>query len=664
MFCWSVVLVLFGCCKSAAADPSDVLPDAIEGGPREEMVQRYLADRVAKALADRKAELDQVKTPEDCLARQRKMRALFIEHLGGFPERTPLNAKVVGKVAGDGYHVEKILFESQPQHYVTAALFLPPGKGPFPAVVIPSGHSATAKAAGYNQNAAILLAKHGVAALNYDPIGQGERSQFLNGDTSARFNSTTEHTTVGVSSIPLGRNTSTFRIWDGMRSIDYLTSRSDIDGTKIGATGCSGGGTLSSYLMALDDRVLCAAPSCYLTSMERLLATIGPQDAEQNIHGQIGFGMDHSDYVMLHAPKPTLMLTATRDFFDITGAWDNFRESKRFYTRLGFPERVSLVETDTKHGLPLLQREAMLRWMRRWLSDIDEPTTEPEITVHETAELQCTPQGQTMLLDNARSVIDLNLELNEQFSQARDKRWKNEPQAKLLDEVRRVAGVAELSAISSKAIVDQTTEEQDYTLAKIILSPEPGILLPGLLYTPKKPNGNRILYVHGQGKAAAVGADQEAPKLVAGGATVLAIDLRGFGETGNGEGGRWGDNWKTLFTAYLLGESLVGMRAEDVLCAARYLSQYGQGKDNAQPIQLIATGRAGVPALHAAALEQQLFKKTQLKSTLPSWSRAVAHPEEEGHFVNVIHGALKVYDLPNLVEAIGPDKVSLEAARN
>ena len=94
----------------------------------------------------------------------------------------------------------------------------------------------------------------------------------------------------------VGRSTASYRIWDGIRSLDYLATRPEIDAKKLGCTGCSGGGTLTSYLMALDDRIVAAAPSCYITSLERLFATIGPQDAEQNITGQVAFGMDHADY--------------------------------------------------------------------------------------------------------------------------------------------------------------------------------------------------------------------------------------------------------------------------------------------------------------------------------------------------------------------------------
>ena len=92
------------------------------------------------------------------------MREFFIAQLGGFPEHTPLNAKIIGGLARDGYRIEKIIFESQPRHYVTAALYLPLGKPPYPGVIVPCGHSANGKGAETHQRASILLAKNGLAA--------------------------------------------------------------------------------------------------------------------------------------------------------------------------------------------------------------------------------------------------------------------------------------------------------------------------------------------------------------------------------------------------------------------------------------------------------------------------------------------------------------------
>ena len=100
---------------------------------------------------------------------------------------------------------------------------------------------------------------------------------------------------------------------------------------------------MTSYLMALDDRIVAAAPSCFLTTTRRKNDNPGPGDAEQNIFGQISYGMDHPDYVLMRAPKPTLICAATRDFVPIEGTWETFRQAKRIYARLGFSERIGLV---------------------------------------------------------------------------------------------------------------------------------------------------------------------------------------------------------------------------------------------------------------------------------------------------------------------------------
>ncbi len=274
----------------------------------------------------------------------------MLEALGEFPEKTPLNAKVTGRIACDGYRIEKVIFESRPGLFVTALLYLPETKPPYPAALVPCGHSKNGKAYDAYQRAPILLARYGIAALCFDPIGQGERSQVFDEAGQPLQGSTLEHTLAGTGSILLGRNIATDLVWDAIRAVDYLQSREDIDASRIGCTGTSGGGTQTSYLMAIDDRIACAAPCCYLTSFDRLTDTIGPQDAEQNLFAQVACGLDHADYAILMAPRPLLFGAATRDFFDIDGTWDTFRQAKRIYTRLGFPERVDLVEADLPHN--------------------------------------------------------------------------------------------------------------------------------------------------------------------------------------------------------------------------------------------------------------------------------------------------------------------------
>ncbi len=643
------------------ADDLTVLTPETAGGPPRQMLSRLLKKEALEALARRQAVYEAVKTPQEMRAYQERLRREFLAHLGVFPERAPLNARVVNTYMGDRYRREKIVFESQPNHHVTAVLYLPAaGEPPFPVVVMPCGHSSNGKAE--NQMAGIFLARSGLACLCYDPIGQGERHQFLDSEGKVLFRPTTEHTLVGAGSIPLGRNTATFRIWDGMRALDYVASRKDLDAKRIGVTGCSGGGTLTSYLMALDERVACAAPSCYLTSFGRLLDTLGPQDAEQNIHGQLAFGLDHADYILMRAPRPTLILAATQDFFDIRGTWDSFRQAKRFYTRQGLGERVELIETDTKHGYPRPQREAMVRWMRRWLMGKEEPVTEPEILPRPVDELRCTPRGEVMLLDGARSVVDLNIAFNAQLEKKRRTLWEGRDHARVLDDVRRLAGIRRLADLPRlKPIATTTLERSGYQIAKLVLESEPGNRLPALLYQPARLTGDRYLYLHSGGKHVEGQPGGPIEKLVRAGHLVLAVDVRGTGETGPTEEGLYGGNSSDFFTAYLLGKSLVGMRAEDVLGSARTLAEWHTQK-GAQPVKVrvIAVGGVGPAALHAVVLEPALFAHLTLIRSLPSWSDLVRYPQVPGQLVNTVHGALHVYDLPDLVHALPATKVTLQ----
>ena len=369
--------------------------------PPNQIVHQRLLKKSQALLAKRREAYEKRTNVDDIRSYQQQLKQYFTEAIGGFPERTPLNPQKTGVVQREGFRVEKILYESRPKHYVSGTLFLPQSdefKAPYPAVLVVCGHSANGKAYTGYQASCALLAINGIAAFIIDPICQGERKQLLNADGTPVIKSpTTGHTQVGIGAMLLGWNTAQYEIWDGMRGIDYLQSRPDIDGEKIGCMGNSGGGTQTSYLMALDERIVAAAPSCYITSFEQLLATIGPQDAEQNIFGQLAAGMNHADYVIMRAPRPTLLCTATKDFFDIGGSWDAYREAKRVYMRFGFGERVDLAENDDTHGFKKPLREAAARWMLRWLAGRDTAVTEPEMKLLSDKEIWSTPDGQVML---------------------------------------------------------------------------------------------------------------------------------------------------------------------------------------------------------------------------------------------------------------------------
>jgi hypothetical protein len=146
--------------------------------------------------------------------------------------------------------------------------------------------------------------------------------------------------------------------------------------------------------------------------------------------------------------------------------------------------------------------------------------------------------------------------------------------------------------------------------------------------------------------------------MVKAGKRVLAVDVRGTGETQQPKQGQLsgatGLDWKDVFTAYLLGRSYVGMRAEDVLVCARFLKQ------QAGPVELIAAGNVTIPALHAAALEPELFGSVKLTGLLSSWSNVIELGCSYNQQVNAVHGALTTYDLPDLAATLGEKLVAKE----
>lgn len=668
--CVFLCVILAMAARGAAADENlSVFPKSTEN-PVGGRLYEWLKGQAQIQFDKRRLAIAALKTPEDVVQRQNQIREQFIKALGGLPERTPLNPQVTGRIEADGFSVEKVVYESRPQHHVTACLYLPKGVGPFPGVLVPCGHSANGKASDAYQRACISMARNGIAVLCYDPIGQGERIQLLNEQGKPAISgSTSEHTMVGVGALLIGQSCATYRIWDGIRSLDYLASRPEIDPQRLGCTGNSGGGTLTAYLMALDERIQVAAPSCYITSLERLFATIGPQDAEQNITGQVAFGMEHADYVTLRAPKPTLICVGTKDFFDITGAWTTYREAKLIYGLLGHGERVDLFEFNDVHGFSMPRRQAALRWMRRWLLKQDDAVVEAEFPVFSDAELQVTRTGQVLDDFKGASAFDLN---RIQAEVLRDQRSQQPLKGDALKAaVRNLIHLPDSIPVATFKTPDPTISpmmtREGCTIQKFIIETEAGIELPGLLWSTvdAKPEaiGKMTIVLHGQGKATGAEAGGEIEQLVkSNGGPVVTLDLRGLGELSPDStksfSGAFGADAREAFLSLHLNRPLLGQRVLDVLSLVRGLSDPATSKagtvfQGLQPgnkisVEIIASGIAGPIALHAALFDERIVK-VSVRDSIESWTQVATTPISQNQLTNVIPGALKVYDLPDLI---------------
>jgi cephalosporin-C deacetylase-like acetyl esterase len=668
-----LVLVLAAPLNAQTSANLDFLSDLHDYAHLRTMLREYLNAQAISRLEERRQQVARLSTPEEVARRRAYVREQMVRDLGGFPARTPLNARVVGTLDRDGYKIEKVIFESQPHFYVTGNLYLPKtGAPPYPGVLFPLGHEDGGKSNEAWQQTLGDFARRGYVCFTWDPIGQGERVQLYDTDLEAGKlpESTVEHTNTGIQCLLVGDNLARYTIWDGMRALDYLLSRPEVDSTRIACTGNSGGGTHTAYLSALDDRIKVAMPSCYITSWRRLLESIGPQDAEQCLPPWIGQGLDHGDFVLAFSPKPYLILSAIRDFFSINGARETYQEAQHVYSVMGAPEKVCQSEADNGHGYLQPRREAAYRWLGRWFKGQDDNTTEVPVAPASEEDLRCTDSGQVNVSLGGETVFSLNQKRYAEVKPQRTPLIDLQAVAAFRNEIHRkvehLAGYEHVAApINTKPF--GVIQKDGYHIEKLTYESEPGIVIPSLLCIPDDIKGRKpgVLYVNSKGKANSGG---EIEALVKSGLVVLAIDARGWGETGPKFNGEESYSWNSLFPNYdtamialLLGKSLVAMRAEDIVRGVDLLSN--RPEVDGEEIYGMGVGAATIPLLHAAVLDPRL-KKVVMENGLVSYESVVTHRIQRGIIENVIPGVLKSYDLPDLVAAIAPRPTWIVDARD
>lgn len=609
------------------------------------MVDRYLTAIATRQWEARAATIAAIRTPAQVTERQSYIRQKLLEEIGGFPEKTPLRPRITGTLDRGDYKVEKLIYESQPHFYVTANVFVPArGKPPYPAVLGTAGHTLEGKAADLYQRVWVSLAKRGFVVLAYDPPGQGERLEYLDPATgkSRLSGGTGEHNMAGAQCLLTGTNLARYFVWDGIRAFDYLLTRPDVDPQRIGVAGNSGGGTQSSYLAAFEPRLAAAAPSCYLTSWEKLWTGPGPQDAEQDFVNFLKDGLDFPDFLIAFAPKPLQMATATRDFFPIEGARATFAEAHRIFDLLDVGVHMGFFEFDDTHGWSQPRREATYRWFSRWLQDRLEDGAEGDLKLDTIADLQCTKTGQvaTSFLD-AATVQSLNAALAQRLYVRRaGADGKNLPAL-----IRARLGVSVEPGNSFTWKKRDEIERQGYRIQKVEIQPETGITVPALAFVPaggpeRKP---AVLYLNAAGKAADASEGGAIEQIVREGKVVLALDPRGWGEA---RGTR-----STAMRALLVGKTMAGMQTEDLLRALDYL--VSRSDVDAGRISAIGKGNGGVLVLYAAALDPRIGQVI-CEGSPGSYMAIVQMKMHAGMMDILVPGVLRDFDLPDIRRALGP----------
>jgi len=229
--------------------------------------------------------------------------------------------------------------------------------------------------------------------------------------------------------------------------------------------------------------------------------------------------------------------------------------------------------------------------------------------------------------------------------------------------VRRITGIRRLSDLPETRWEKRgEVRRAGYRIEKIVLHPDRAIPIPALLLVPDGPASGAALYLDAAGKQKEAAPGGALEQLARGGQIVLAPDLCGLGETAPAGKHSYASflppEWREATIAYLLGESLLAIRCEEILLCARFLAGYGEPAAP-RPIQLTSIGRVGPPTLHAAALEADLFATVTLRNSLVSWSNVVHTPLTKNQNVNLVHGALRKYDLPDLVKTLPEEKITL-----
>lgn len=549
----------------------------------------------------------------DAGTRQRLMESLGLSPL---PKRTPLRARVTGRAARTGYRVENLLFQSLPGFHVTANLYLPDKAARrAPAVLCPVGHSMDeGKNAAQVQACCGSMARRGYVVLAYDAIGQGERKTAGN-----------EHIN-GLSLLLTGRTVAGHMVWDSMRALDYLESRREVDAAHIGVAGCCGGGLNAFYLAAIDDRVQAAVVACFLRSYAGLLSCRQEQCACNHVPGVMQYA-EQWDIVALARKIPFMFINDTRDpMFPIEGARQTYRESRRLYGRRG--DRVRLVECDTGHCGDRPMREAMYGWMDLWLRKQGDGSPVAEAL----PEREARAGADFLALKGKRPPRSFET-LRSLGEKAAAKRAR--PRSSGLRE--RLRGILALGALAAARVEDRGGFESDgLRVWRAVYYSEPGIPIPCLLMERgSQPREKVLVYVNDKGKEAAR-EDKAAQAALAAGATVLALDLRGFGETAHNE-------YLVASDGVVLGKPLLGRRVFDILVGLRSFEPL------LRPRRVFLMGRGATCSLvawFAAALDDSI-ERAAAQGGIVSYRQVAGEPGKQPSGI-FVPGLLREFDLPDV----------------
>ncbi len=621
-------------------------------------------------------EKEAITSVEQFEKRRERVRRRFLEAIGGLPDtRTPLTPRCTGVVDRVNHTIEKIIYESLPGFFVTAALYMPKGlTEPAPAVVFVHGHNDAGKSYAVYQAVCMDLVANGFVVFAIDPPGQGERKQTYDPETGEIVieQCTAEHTFAGLQFVISGANLDRHFIWDTMRGLDYLSTRAEVDAHRIGCTGTSGGGTQTSYLMLMEPRLAAAVPCTFPMTLESCMKTGKPQDSEQIIRGCFADGPDHDDYLTGMAPKPVLVGAAAYDFFPIEGTLEAVRRAKGVYRLYGVEDKVDAVISPTRHGYYPRLREAAVNWFKVHLKGEvpDFETGDPQVLPEET--LWCTPRGHVFdMFPQSRRVFDLNREWLEQHEFKRRPLISDADFTSHVEEIRHaitdVLGIdLRLRSHPIYPRVIWEGESEGYRCEKVFFFSEPDIVVAGVMMHPQGEAVQTDIVLLEHGTADIPGHRERLESLLQANHRVFVFDVRGTGAVQvrpvNRNGEPHGTEYKLGSDAMMMKRSTLGMRVFDVLRCTDYFRTRG----DVQKIGIIGVNSGAFLAYFAAALEDGIADAT-FENLLFSYRDLVFttyYDNERSNLKVAAWGILRRFDIVDLVPCLVPRGCKFIAPRN
>jgi cephalosporin-C deacetylase-like acetyl esterase len=631
-----LVLGILLCAVSLPAQekPGDALVDWMNGIAQQQLQQR------AKAI-------NEVHTKAEAERRKQWVRKQMLDDMGGLPDyKGPLEARVTGQLHASSYTIEKVIYQSMPGIYVTADVYRPDRPGRYPAVLLQAGHTQEGKPE--DQRMAANLAMKGFVVLCFDPIGQGEREQTFSPQLDAPLAgwSVPEHIQMGAQTMLLGQGLARYFIFDAMRSLDYLAGRPDVDPSRIGAAGCSGGGALTTFLGGLDPRLKVVIPACYPSSFQTLFPTNGP-DVEMLLPNFLASGLDTADFVELSAPTPWLLQATEHDqyHFSHQGVHLVYEEARKWYALYGAEDKVGFMVGPGWHGMPLVAREAVYKWMIRYLKNGQGDFHEQPVRMFTNHQLLVTASGDVENEPDSRKLYQIL-----QADYEARKRPENIPE--LLARLRQLKIPTDHTA--PKIEVLNKSSDDAGQIEHIKFESSPGIWLNATLHIPSAPGKKpAALVLSGGNMFNLMSTAVIAEHMAKAGRVVLELEPRGGSKLEFNEGPFVGD-YDTDVQANLIGLNLPAMRAHDILRGVDLLA--ARPDVDANSIRATARGVAGVWLLLAAAVDPRIGK-IWIDHTPYSLHAALDHSMAADLWDAVIPDFVLHWDLNNLVKAMGDRQV-------